>query len=68
MSSTIDQGLRKVGEFCGCPIYIDYSGLAPDEAKMVSLTWDAFEQRMRKFDEVKIVNLRVNSSTVRIDT
>lgn len=54
----MSESLKKVGEFCGCSIYIDYAGLEPGEVKMVSLTWDAFEQRMRMFDEVKLVNLK----------
>jgi hypothetical protein len=49
--------MKKLGEFCGCQIYLDDEELAPDEARMVSLAWDRFSQRIAVHDEVRIVGL-----------
>jgi len=56
MDEIRETGIRKVGEIFGIEIWADPK-LRPNEARMVSLTYDPLEERMRVKDTVRITNL-----------
>jgi hypothetical protein len=49
--------VKKVGSFLGIDIYEDPK-LRPDQAHMVSFTYDPVAGRMRQLDNIPVVNLR----------
>jgi hypothetical protein len=41
----------------GFPVYVDRK-LRPNEARLISFTWNPIEQRMQALSNVRITNLR----------